>query len=235
MEGLFLEGLFLQASLIFALGVQNIFVLESGLKKQHPITVSFACFVCDLLLITLGVAGAGSLFTSYSQLKILVGLVSIFFLVQYGLSKIFGTQRTLVEEAVSSGNTQTFKRAILLSMTFSLLNPHAYLDAFILIGGYSSKYALLSERLAIGFGAAFYSLLWFLALTSASSFLKPIFADARRMRFLSAATGVVLLFLSFQLGVDVYGWIIHGPHSPLEVKLVSYPFPVHLLYSSILY
>lgn len=235
MEGLFLEGLFLQASLIFALGVQNVFVLESGLKKQHPVTVSFACFVCDLLLITLGVAGAGSLFSSYSQLKILVGLISIFFLVQYGLSKIFGNQRTLVSEEVTSGQSQTLKRAILLSITFSLLNPHAYLDAFILIGGYSSKYTLLSERLAVGFGAAFYSLLWFLALTSASSLLKPVFADAKRMRYLSAATGVVLLFMSYQLGIDVYSWITHGPHSPLEVKLVSYPFAVNLLFSSILY
>lgn len=235
MEGLFIEGLFLQASLIFALGAQNIFVLESGLKKQHPLAVSFACFFCDLFLLTIGVAGAGSLFSSYSQLKILVGVIGVFFLLQYGLSKIFIPQQALTEKSFSEMNSSTLKKSILLSMTFSLLNPHAYLDAFVLIGGYSSKYPLLSERLAVGFGAAFYSLLWFLALTSASSFLKPIFSDYRRLRLLSAGSGLLLLFLSFRLSVDVYDWIVHGPHSPIEVKLVSYPFPTNLLFSSILY
>ena len=41
MNQVFLEGFLLQASLIFALGAQNLFVLESGLKKQHPRVVSF--------------------------------------------------------------------------------------------------------------------------------------------------------------------------------------------------
>lgn len=233
MEVLFLEGLFLQASLIFALGAQNIFVLESGLKKQNPLTVSFACFLCDLLLLTIGVAGAGALFTSYSQLKILIGVIGVFFLVRYGLSKIFHAGPAFSESTDKS--FVTLKRSIMLSITFSLLNPHAYLDAFVLIGGYSSKYSLLSERLAVGFGAAFYSLIWFLALTRASSYMKPIFSNPRRLRLLSTCCGLVLLFLSFQLGVDIYQWIVQGPHSSIRVKLVNYPFASQLIYSSILY
>lgn len=234
MEGLFLEGLFLQASLIFALGAQNIFVLECGLKKQHPIAISIACFLCDLLLIMIGVAGAGSLFSSFSQLKIIIGIIGVFFLVQYGLSKIFAPQDTLSEETHYSLK-HGLKRSIILAITFSILNPHAYLDAFILIGGYSTKYELLTDRLAVGFGAACFSLIWFLFLSSASSLMKPVFSNAKSLRFVTTCSGIILLFLSFKLGQDVYGWIADGPHSSILVKSVNYPYPSGLLYSSILY
>lgn len=234
MEGLFLEGLFLQASLIFALGAQNVFVLESGLKKQHPLTISFVCFFCDLTLIMIGVAGAGSLFTSYSQLKILVGIIGVIFMFQYGMSKIFATQSTLTDQDQSLIK-QGLKRSILLAITFSIFNPHAYLDAFILIGGYSTKYSLLSDRLLVGFGAACFSLVWFLFLSSASSLMKPVFSNAKSVRLVTTCSGLILLVLSFKLGIDVFGWILKGPHSHLMVKAFSYPLPSGLLYSSILY
>ena len=234
MHSLFFEGLILQASLIFALGAQNIFVLESGLKKQNPIVVSFACFFCDLILIMLGVAGAGTLFSAFSQLKILIGVIGVFFLFQYGMSKIFIPQDTF-SESQENRLKQSIKRSIFLAVTFSILNPHAYLDAFILIGGYSSKYDILSDRLAIGLGAACFSLIWFLCLSSASSLMKPVFANNKRYKLVTVCSGIILLFMSFKLGQDVYGWIMDGPHSEILVKSVHYPLPSGLLYSTILY
>jgi L-lysine exporter family protein LysE/ArgO len=41
----FLEGFLLQASLIFALGAQNLFVMESGIRRHYHLTVSFVCFL----------------------------------------------------------------------------------------------------------------------------------------------------------------------------------------------
>jgi L-lysine exporter family protein LysE/ArgO len=234
MEGLFFEGLFLQASLIFALGAQNIFVLESGLKKQHPLAISFVCFFCDLTLILIGVAGAGTLFSSFSQLKIIIGIIGVIFMFQYGISKIFVPQSTFSEHQYSLIK-QGLKRSVFLAITFSIFNPHAYLDAFILIGGYSTKYSLLSDRLLVGLGAAFFSLLWFLFLSSASSLMKPVFSNAKSFRLLSTCSGLVLLVLSLKLGIDVFGWIMNGPHSPLVVNAFSYPLPSGLMYSSILY
>lgn len=234
MQSLFLEGLFLQASLIFALGAQNIFVLESGLKKQNPLTVCFVCFFCDLLLIMLGVAGAGSIFSAFSQLKIIIGVIGIFFLVQYGLTKIFVQTVPMIE---SSSHTlkQSIKTSAVLAVTFSIFNPHAYLDAFILIGGYSTKYDVLQDRVWVGLGASIFSLVWFLFLSSASSIMKPLFTNPRRLRVLSTCTGIILLFLSFRLSLDVYSWIMEGPHSSILVKNLSYPRPTGFLYSSILF
>lgn len=92
MDQMFLEGFLLQASLIFALGAQNIFVLESGLKKQHPLIVSFACFFCDLLLIMLGVTGAATLFTFFPYAKVSIGIIGILFLFYYDWSKFRSTE-----------------------------------------------------------------------------------------------------------------------------------------------
>ena len=234
MQSLFLEGFFLQASLIFALGAQNIFVLESGLKKQNPLTVSFVCFFCDLLLIMLGVAGAGSLFAAFSQLKIIIGVIGVFFLVQYGLTKIFVQTETFSEDP-SQTLKRNMKTSAVLAITFSILNPHAYLDAFILIGGYSTKYSFLGDRIWVGLGAAIFSLVWFLFLSSASSFMKPLFTNPRRLRVLTTCSGIILLFLSFRLSQDVYSWIMEGPHSSILVKSVTYPKPSGMLYSAILF
>lgn len=206
MGEVFFEGLILQASLIFALGPQNLFVLESGLRRQHHILVSIVCFLCDLSLIMLGVIGAATFFNHFPQIKIIVGVLGVGFLVLYGLGKI---RQNADENYVFDTGPQrsTRKAAILNSITFSVVNPHAYLDGIVLIGGYSSKYPEIGDRLNLGLGAATCSLLWFLVLSLGAGAMMPLFQNQKRMRFIMGSAGVILLFLSVRLSVDVYAWI----------------------------
>lgn len=209
MGHVFFEGLLLQASLIFALGAQNLFVLESGLRRQYHLTVSIVCYLCDLALIMLGVAGAATLFTHFPQIKILFGVLGIGFLFHYG----FGKLRTKEEEIImneSLHREKSLRRSILSAITFSLINPHAYLDGIVLIGGYSAKYADLQDRVILGLGASTFSLIWFLVLSSASSQMMPLFKSPRRMRYVMSTAGVVLIFLSAKLSLDVYGWVMEA-------------------------
>ncbi|HXH30313.1 MAG TPA: LysE family transporter [Bacteriovoracaceae bacterium] len=235
MYRLFVEGLLLQASLIFALGAQNVFVLESGLRRQNHFTVSFVCFLCDFLLIMLGVAGAATVFTLFPQLKILVGLIGVIFLFRYGFTKLFlKAEDTISSEVLSDGGD--LKRSIILAVTFSVLNPHAYLDAFILIGGYSAKYQEINDRVALGLGASFFSLVWFFLLSSASSLMKPFLVNPLRMRKIMATAGLGLIALSGKLGMDVYGWIIKDLGDPVLWKAAFYyPAPPGPLFTSILF
>ena len=53
MSFLFL-GFFTGLSLILAIGAQNIFVIEQGLKKQYVFLVCLICSISDLILIFLG-------------------------------------------------------------------------------------------------------------------------------------------------------------------------------------
>lgn len=208
MEEVFIEGLLLQASLIFALGPQNLFVLESGLKRHHHITVSFVCFFCDLTLIMFGVAGAATFFNLHPQIKIFFGILGVGFLLLYGFGKIRTSNENLM---LSQDNpSESLKNAIMKSITFSVINPHAYLDGIVLIGGYSAKYSEMHMRLTLGMGAATFSLIWFLMLSLGAGIMMPFFRSPKRMRWIMGSAGVILLFLSAKLTIDVYGWLLEA-------------------------
>ena len=51
----FILGFFTGLSLILAIGAQNIFVIEQGLKKQFVFIVCAICALSDFLLIFLGI------------------------------------------------------------------------------------------------------------------------------------------------------------------------------------
>ena len=51
----FILGFFTGLSLILAIGAQNIFVIEQGLKKQFVFIVCAICAFSDCLLIFLGI------------------------------------------------------------------------------------------------------------------------------------------------------------------------------------
>lgn len=206
MREVFLEGMLLQASLIFALGPQNIFVLESGLKRHYHLTVSFVCFFCDLTLIMFGVAGAATFFNQFPEIKILVGILGVGFLILYGIGKLTHDDQHHLEFE-ENGKRSCYKAAIISAIVFSVVNPHAYLDGIVLIGGYSSKYPDMSLRLALGLGAATFSLIWFLLLSVGASIMVPFFRSEKRMRFIMSSAGLILIILSAKLSMDVFGWI----------------------------
>ncbi|MGE3608403.1 MAG: LysE/ArgO family amino acid transporter [Bacteriovoracaceae bacterium] len=235
MQGLFLEGFTLQASLIMALGAQNLFILESGLKRQNYILASIVCFLCDFTLIIIGVTGGGTLLNQYPYLKILIGIIGFIFLLYYGVSKIF-FHKLVFEESSHIIDRSSIKKCILLAITFSVLNPHAYLDAFILIGGYSSKYSELSKRAFLGIGAASFSLFWFLLLSCISSQMRSLFTDQKKMKILMTISGCILISVAYNLGRDVLSWIGPGRAGNIVLKdLFDYPVSSHLLFSAIGY
>lgn len=232
MGSLFLEGLVLQASLIFALGAQNIFVLEAGLKRQHHLAISFVCFLCDLTLILLGVAGAATFFTYFPGIKVFIGILGVSFLFFYGMSKLFSG--TSILKVSSSPIKTSLKRSVILAMTFSILNPHAYLDAFILIGGFSSKYDALQDRIILGLGAGVYSGIWFLILSSLSSVMKPVLEHPVRMKMIMSVAGLALIILSGKLGIDVLEWVGIDLARDLSYS-VTYPNSPGSVFTSILF
>ena len=63
-------GFFTGLSLILAVGAQNIFVIEQGLKKQYVFLICLICSISDLILIFLGL-GWNFLFISGTSLLVL--------------------------------------------------------------------------------------------------------------------------------------------------------------------
>ena len=55
-----LQGFGLSLGLIVALGPQNAFVIRQGLLRSHVFAVCLVCALADILLISLGTLGVGS-------------------------------------------------------------------------------------------------------------------------------------------------------------------------------
>ena len=84
-----LLGFFTGLSLILALGAQNIFVIEQGLKKQYVFLICLICSISDLILIFLGIF----LFHYFNQyfnqtIELIFNILLIIFLLHFIYTKI---------------------------------------------------------------------------------------------------------------------------------------------------
>ena len=84
-----LLGFFTGLSLILALGAQNIFVMEQGLKKQYIFLVCLICSISDLILIFLGIF-LFEFFKHYftNIVELILNILLLIFLIYFIISKI---------------------------------------------------------------------------------------------------------------------------------------------------
>ena len=79
----YLAGLALSAGLIVAIGAQNAHVLRQGLKREYVFLVATICSTTDILLISLGTLGFGTLIASFPMLTGLTAWAGAGFLLFY--------------------------------------------------------------------------------------------------------------------------------------------------------
>ncbi len=203
-----IQGFLLQASLILALGAQNIFVLNSGLRKKRHFLVALVSSICDTTLIFIGVLGVATFFIQYPFLKISLGIAGVSFLLFYGAMKVNESRKT-IEVSTTSLNATNVWQTVFASLAFSLLNPHVYLDTIVLVGGYSSKFSQLNERFFFGLGASSFSTLWFFGLAFLASLFGNFLNNGKAMRIVSLVSGIILILLALKLGTEVTNWIFN--------------------------
>lgn len=198
-----LQGFLLGASLIVAIGAQNAYVLRLGLQRRHVLPAVAFCAAADALLIGLGVAGVGALVQASPSLLSAVTWGGAAFLAWYAFDAARralrpGTLLAAGDERESLG-AATAKVA-----AFTLLNPHVYLDTVVLVGALSGRYDVPSNW-AFGAGAAFASLLWFVALGYGARLLAPLFARPIAWRILDAVIALVMASIALGLVVSAVG------------------------------
>lgn len=199
-----LDGFFIQASLILALGAQNIFVLESGLNRSHHLLVASLSSLCDLFLIFLGVMVTSVVIESSPLLKLGAGTACIGFLTWYGTFKIWNVFSKKGEVKTRIESTRSVSAAILLTLGFSLLNPHVYLDTILLLGGYASKYESVDSRLMFALGASVFSAIWFFSLSTLSARTNWVLQKPCVVHWITGLSGALLLGLALKLALDIY-------------------------------
>lgn len=198
------QGFFLQLSLIFALGAQNIFVLEMGLRRNYHLMVAAICSICDVVLVLVGSLGVSKIIASVVELKIIVGIIGVFFLLYYGVLKLkhFLIFKRDTSRPIAQNSSR--KKVAAMALSFTLLNPHVYIDTFFLIGGYASQFASVQSKILFAVGAGSFSTLWFFFLSSFSSKFSNLLTRESTARWISLLTGLTLVYLAYKLGLDIY-------------------------------
>ena len=155
-------GFFTGLSLILAIGAQNIFVIEQGLKKQHVFLVCFVCSISDLILIFLGIF----LFHYFIQyfnntIELIFNILLVIFLIHFIYSKI-----KLLNSKVNFNNkAQDYTKfnVFLKTLGFTYLNPHVYSDTVFFLGNFSKNFVLY-QKILFGAGASIASFIFFFAI-----------------------------------------------------------------------
>ena len=161
----FISGL----SLILAIGAQNIFVIEQGLKKQYVFLVCLICSVSDFILIFLGIflfQYFGNFFNTTIEfiLNILLFLFLVYFI--YGKISVRNKKIILNQEIKNTSATSI----IIKTLAFTYLNPHVYSDTVFFLGNFSKNF-LVIDKYYFGIGASKASLLFFFMIGYLSKLL----------------------------------------------------------------
>ena len=162
-------GFFTGLSLILAIGAQNIFVIEQGLKKQHIFLVCFVCSISDLILIFLGIF-LFHYFTQYfnSSIELIFNILLITFLIYfiYSTVKSFNLKVNFNEEVPDISKFNIF----LKTLGFTYLNPHVYADTVFFLGNFSKNF-ILNQKILFGAGASIASFVFFFIIGYLSKYL----------------------------------------------------------------
>lgn len=196
-----LQGAGLGGGLIVAIGAQNAHVLRTGLQRRHVVLTVATCIVVDVLLITAGLAGLGTLIERSPVLLALARWGGVLFLGLYALQAL---RRALARHALAVSATAPAARsaagAFAAVLAVSLLNPHVYLDTVVLLGAVGAQQPV-QARAWFGAGAAAASVLWFSALGGGARLLSPWFARPAAWHWLDAGVAVVMASLAVALAL----------------------------------
>ncbi|MDA9758587.1 LysE family transporter [Candidatus Pelagibacter sp.] len=195
----FLTGL----SLILAIGAQNIFVIEQGLKKQHVFLVCLICAISDFILIFLGIF-LFHYFTQYftPTIELVLNILLIIFLIHFIFSKIKSFNTQVVIEQNSHLNEK--KNVILKTLGFTFLNPHVYSDTVFFLGNFSKNF-LIIEKYAFGIGATIASFLFFFSIGYLSQYFSRYLNNKNVWKYINI---FIILFMFF-VTLFVFGDIIN--------------------------
>ena len=183
----FLTGL----SLILAIGAQNVFVIEQGLKKQYVFIVCLICSISDFLLIFLGIflfQYLNNFFTT--TVELIFNILLLIFLLHFIWLKI--KTKVLDTSFNIDGKTNNLANIVVKTLGFTFLNPHVYSDTVFFLGNFSKSLSQI-DKYYFGAGAATSSFLFFFTLGYLSKYFSKYLKSAKVWKRINY---LIILFMS---------------------------------------
>lgn len=194
----YLQGFALSAAMILPLGPQNAFVMNQGIRRQYHFMVASLCAFSDILLIMAGVFGGSALLSRSPLLLALVTWGGVAFLLWYGWGALRAAFSSDAAEATAQSLQQSRWRIVATMLAVTWLNPHVYLDTFVVLGSLGGQLAT-QARPWFALGAVSASLLWFFALAALAAWMAPWLRSAKAQRIINLLVGGVMWAIAWQL------------------------------------
>lgn len=193
----YINGLLLGFSLIMALGPQNIFLMRQGATRQHAFLSVMVCFTADMILVTGSVAGLHQFLGSQPKVRMAMIVCGSAFLLYYGIKNLKQALHLHKTASLKTPSARSRMRITMMALGFSILNPHAIIDSFILIGGGSAQFPDHPYTFLLGVLTA--SLVWFSALTLTTYYFSQVLQRPRVWRAMEGCSGLLMCYLSVNL------------------------------------
>ncbi|AZA11277.1 LysE/ArgO family amino acid transporter [Corynebacterium gerontici] len=226
--GIVITGLLMGLSLIVAIGPQNALIIKLGMKKQAIVPVVLTCLISDIFLILGGTMGVGAIIDKAPTALTILSIAGAAYLLWFAFTCFRDARRmdtstssTVIEDQVPQSPAQgtselhgsvavatrtqtvaceqrTWVKPVLLILGMTWLNPTAYIDTVIMLGGMANQYGEEGRWLFTA-GALIASAIWFPTIGWASVKCSKTLAKPRVWRWLNIAVGVIMVFLAFRL------------------------------------
>ena len=199
----FILGFFTGLSLILAIGAQNIFVIEQGLKKQFIFIVCIICTFSDFLLIFLGLFLFHYFESFFSPLvELILNILLFLFLVHFIWKKLKNININF--EINQKNETKGLGPVIIKTLGFTYLNPHVYSDTVFFLGNFSKSF-LINQKLLFGFGATLSSIIFFFTLGYLSKFLSNYLNSNKVWKIINISIILFMSAISIYVLINILG------------------------------
>lgn len=201
MLSVYLQGFALGAALILPLGPQNAFVMSQGVKRQYHLMTASLCMLSDILLICAGIFGGSALLSQSPLLLALITWAGVAFLLWYGWGALRTAFSGNLDLATAAVMKQGRGRIIAAMMAVTWLNPHVYLDTFVVLGSLGGQMPQ-EARAWFALGSASASCIWFYGLALLAAWLSPRLCTRRAQRIINLLVGAIMWFIALQLALQ---------------------------------
>ncbi len=198
MFSIFLQGMMLSAAMILPIGPQNAFVMNQGIRRQYHLMIAALCAVSDIALICAGIFGGSALLDNYPTLLFIVSWGGVAFLLWFGWGAFRTGFSAHPQKVEAKAMGQSRWRIVASMMAVTWLNPHVYLDTFVVLGSLGGRLAS-DERSWFALGAVLSSTLWFFGLAVLAALLSPWLNQGRTQRAINLLVGIVMWAIALQL------------------------------------
>lgn len=194
-----LAGLATGLSLIVAIGAQNAYVLRQGLAREHIGVVVAICALSDVVLITAGVSGIGTIVERAPWALDVVRWLGVAFLTWYGVASLRRARRSDALRAADRGSVGVRGVAV-RALALTWLNPHVYLDTVLLLGSIANHEGP-TGRWWFAAGACIASAVWFAGLGYGARRAGRLLASPRAWQVLDVLIGLTMLVIALTLAL----------------------------------